>query len=168
MKQPGSLDTLRRAWHTNSRVTTYFVQHIPQELWSAPVPGVPTRTLRAIAAHMHNARCSWIKTLGQEHGIRAPQRVDHRRVTLRQLAAALEKSERGITALLDLGIKHGGTLPPSKGYVWRNLALDVAHVLTYFVAHEGHHRGQLLLAMRQLKHRPPVKVTGELWRWRPR
>ena len=34
---------------------------------------------------------------------------------------------------------------PPAAFAWRNLALDVGHVLTYFVAHEGHHRGQLVL-----------------------
>ena len=32
--------------------------------------------------------------------------------------------------LLELGFAAGGVLPPSKGYVWRNLPLDVGHVLT--------------------------------------
>ncbi len=37
------------AWHTNSRVTS--------------------------AAHIHNARCTWVNTLGSEHGISTPARV---------------------------------------------------------------------------------------------
>jgi hypothetical protein len=58
-----------------------------------------------------------------------------------------------IAALLELGNRHGGHVPPSKAYTWRNLPLDVEHVLTYFVAHEGHHRGQIVMAARQLGHR---------------
>ena len=162
-------DTLLEAWRTNCRATAHLVDHIPAPLWDAPVPGLPQRTIRAIAAHMHNARCSWVRTLGSEHGIVAPNRVDFRRVTRRALVAALKRSERGIGEILELGCSNAGSVPPSKRYVWRNLALDVGHVLTYFVAHEGHHRGQLLLAIRQLDHRLPVKVTGELWQWkRPR
>ena len=106
-------DAVLTAWRTNSRVTAYLVEHIPTRLWSAAVPGVPSRTIRAIAAHFHNSRCSWIKTLGREHGIVAPIRVDHRAVTARQLSAALTRSGRGIAALLDLGCRHGGRGPPS-------------------------------------------------------
>lgn len=145
-----------------------FIEHIPSDLWSASVPGVPTRTIRAIAAHVHNARCTWIKTLGREHGIVTPVRVDHRAVTARQLRAALKRSSRGIAALLSLGCKRGGRVPPSKAYVWRNLSLEVGHVLTYFVAHEAHHRGQIVMVARQLKCRLPVSVTGGLWDWRAR
>jgi uncharacterized damage-inducible protein DinB len=50
--------------------------------------------------------------------------------------------------------------------VWRNLALDVGHVLTYFVAHEGHHRGQIVMVARQTGHRLPASVTADLWQWK--
>jgi uncharacterized damage-inducible protein DinB len=57
-------------------------------------------------------------------------------------------------------------VPPSKGYVWRNLSLDVGHVLTYFVAHEAHHRGQIVMVARQTGHRLPSTTTAGLWRWK--
>jgi uncharacterized damage-inducible protein DinB len=119
-----------------------------------------------IAAHLHNARCSWIKTLGREHGIPAPARVDRRRVTRRQLVVALKQSSKGIEALLNLGLASGGKIPPSRGYVWRNLSLDVGHVLTYFVAHEAHHRGQIILVARETGHRLPRAITNALWQWK--
>ena len=56
-------------------------------------------------------------------------------------------------------------MPPSKAYVWRNLPLDVGHVLTYFVAHEAHHRGQIIMAARQLGQRLPPDVVGGVWQW---
>jgi uncharacterized damage-inducible protein DinB len=121
-----------------------------------------------IAGHVHNARCTWLKTLGQEHGIVVPAAVDRRKVTRRELVSALGRSSRGLEALLALGIAAGGHLPPSRGYVWRNLPLDVHHVLAYFVAHEGHHRGQIILAARQLGHRLPASVSGGLWQWSER
>ena len=159
--------TLIAAWRTSNRVTVQLIQRLPTALWDIAVPGAPQRTVRAIAAHLHNARCMWIKTLGREHGIPAPTRVDHRRVTRRQLVVALKRSSNGIEALLELGLASGGQVPPSRGYVWRNLSLDVGHVLTYFVAHEGHHRGQLIMVARQTGHRLPRATAGELWQWKP-
>lgn len=120
-----------------------------------------------IAAHLHNARCRWVKTLGREHGIPAPARVDQRRVARRQLVAALKHSSNAIAALLKLGLESGGQIPPSRGYVWRNLSLDVGHVLTYFVAHEAHHRGQIVMVARQTGHRLPLATVGGLWQWKP-
>jgi uncharacterized damage-inducible protein DinB len=158
--------SLLAAWQTNNRVTMRLVHDLPPALWDLSVPGAPGRPIRAIAAHLHNARCSWIKTLGSEHGIASPARVDHHRVTPRQLVADLKHSCAAMEALLKLCFASQDQLPPSKGYVWRNLSLDVGHLLTYFVAHEAHHRGQIVMVARQTGHRLPKSVDAGLWQWK--
>ena len=160
--------TLLDAWRTNARVTAYLIEHLAPPIWSAALPGAPRRTVRMVCGHLHNARCRWLKTLGREHGIATPRSVDRHRVTRRELLAALARSNRGIEALLRLGIAAGGTVPPSRAYVWRNLPLDVSHVLTYFVAHEAHHRGQIVMVARQLGHRLPATASAGLWQWTTR
>lgn len=170
MKQkPRDLDlaeSILAAWRTNNRVTIEFIRSLPKGLWTIRPPGIPNRSVRAIAAHLHNARCSWLKTLGRQHGIEVPARVDHHRVTPTQLVAALGRSSKGMEALLELGLASGGSVPSSRGYVWRNLALDLGHVLTYFVGHEAHHRGQIIMVARQTGHRLPRPAAGRLWWWR--
>jgi len=161
----GLQETLLGAWRTSNRVTVFLIEHLPPELWGATVPGAPRRTVRMIAGHIHNARCMWIKTLGEEYGIVAPRAVDRHKVGPKELIPALGRSSRGIISLLELGCDRGGTIPTSPAYTWRNLPLDVGHVLTYFVAHEGHHRGQIVMLARQLGHRLPVEVTGGLWQF---
>jgi uncharacterized damage-inducible protein DinB len=154
-----------KAWRTNNRVTVFLVENLPPALWSATVPGAPRRTIRMIAGHLHNARCMWVKTLGQELGVTVPRSVDRRRVGRRELVPALERSGRAILHLLTLGCEHGGTIPMASTYTWRNLPLDVGHVLTYFVAHEAHHRGQIVMVARAAGYRLPPAVTGGLWQW---
>jgi uncharacterized damage-inducible protein DinB len=165
MEQPLQASLLA-AWQTNNRVTVQLIERLPPALWKLGVPGTPKRTIRAIAAHLHNSRCGWVRTLGREHGITAPARVDYHRVTPRQLVAALKRSCTGIEDILKLGFAANGQVPPSKGYVWRNLSLDVGHVLTYFVAHEAHHRGQIVMVARQTGHRLPAATIGGIWQWK--
>jgi uncharacterized damage-inducible protein DinB len=165
---PNLRDTILNAWKTNNRVTIFLVEHLPAELWEATVPGAPRRTVRMIAGHLHNARCMWIKTLGKGHGIAVPRSVDRYKVTPEGLIPALLRSGTGILSLLEFGCDHGGGIPASSAYVWRNLPLDLGHVLSYFVAHEGHHRGQIVMLARQLGHRLPAEVTGGLWHWSKR
>ncbi|MFN8666812.1 MAG: DinB family protein [Gemmatimonadaceae bacterium] len=158
-------ETMLAGWRTNCRATALLVENVPVELWGQPLPGDARRTIRSLAAHLHNARSRWIRTLGTEHGIEAPPLVDLRRVTRRQLISALRASERGIAAILTRGLDAGGVVPPSRRYVWRNLPLDVGHVLAYFVAHEAHHRGQLIMLARQMGCRLPRSVTDGIWQW---
>jgi uncharacterized damage-inducible protein DinB len=157
--------TVLAAWRTNAAVTALVVEAIPDALWNEKVPGAPTRSVRMIAAHLHNSRSRWIRTLGSEHKVRAPSLLPPRSASRRALLAALPRSAGGIEALLQLGLENDGQLPPSKGYVWRNLPLDVGHVLAYFVAHEAHHRGQLVMIARQLDHRFPRETVDGLWQW---
>ena len=165
---PDLRDAICGAWRTNNRVTVFLVEHLSRDLWAATVPGAPRRTIRMIAGHIHNARCMWIKMVGKEHGIPVPENVDRRTVGRKELVSALKRSSRGISGMLRLGCNSGGRIPIPSTYVWRNLLLDVGHVLAYFVAHEGHHRGQIVLLARQLGHRLPVSTTGGLWQWTTR
>ena len=165
---PDLRETIFAAWKTNNRVTIFLVEHLPAELLDVAVPGAPRRTVRMIAGHIHNARCMWIKTLGKENGIAVPRSIDRRKVKPKELVPALERSGAGILSLLKLGCSRGGSIPATSAYIWRNLPLDVGHVLGYFIAHEGHHRGQIVMLARQLGHRLPAEVTAGIWQWSKR
>ena len=168
MAAPADLEAVVvAAWQTNARITGFLIDGIPAALWSAELPETPQRTVRSIAAHLHNARCRWIRTLGAPHGITVPAEVDRRTVTRRGLHTALARSARRMGELLRFGCAHDGRIPPTPAYVWRNLALDVGHVLTYFVAHEAHHRGQIVMLARQTGHRLPAATVNGLWQWKP-
>jgi uncharacterized damage-inducible protein DinB len=150
------------AWRTTHRATVYLVEHLPSVIWSQPVPGIPRQTVGTIAAHIHNSRCSWIKSLGARHGVTVPRLVNLRRVRQKQLVRALSRSSDGMIALIELGVAHGGRVPRA---TWQNFPTDLEHFLSYFVAHEAHHRGQLIMVARQLGHRLPRTVAGGVWQW---
>lgn len=161
--RPEDGEALIDAWRTSHAVTTFLIKNLPAELWSQNVPGYPRRTVRMIAAHLHNARCMWIKMIGARHGVAVPEGVDGRSVQPAQLLKALRLSSEGMIDLIRLGLARGGAIPPA---AWQNFPPDVVHFLNYFVAHEAHHRGQLCMVARQLGHRLPLEVTGGLWQWK--
>jgi uncharacterized damage-inducible protein DinB len=163
--EPQTGEELIAAWRTNHRVTAFLIENLPAEMWAKTVPGSPRRTVRMIVAHIHNARCMWIKMIGAQHGVKVPKSVDGRSVRPPQLLRALERSSEGMVELIKLGVARGGAVPPS---AWQNFPTDLVHFLSYFVSHEGHHRGQLVMLARQLGHRLPAEVTAGLWQWKKR
>jgi len=163
---PDLTQSVLAAWRTNNDVTVFLISHIPQSIWIAPLPAIPRKTVAMIGAHLHNSRRSWLRTLGEPHGITVPAAVDSRRVSRKQLVAALNRSSKAMEALLRFGCVHGGAVPATPKYVWRNLALDVGHVLTYFTGHEAHHRGQIVMAARQMGVPLSRDVANGLWQWK--
>lgn len=158
-------DSLRSAWTINNRITTYLVERLPDDFWTAKVPGAPRRTVQIIGAHLHNNRCMWIKMAGKKLGVAVPDPVDRQTVTRSQLISALARSSRGILSMLDAAFERDGKMP---AVAWQNYPPDVVHFLAYHVTHEAHHRGQIVMLARQLGQRLPKDVTTGLWQWTKR
>jgi len=157
--------TVVESWRTNDRVTAYLFENFPDELWSQKVPGAPRRTVRMIAGHVHNARCTWVKMLGKKADVQVPEKVDRFRVTRPELIRALGRSGPAVAKLIEIALEDDGRLP---GVAWSNLPPNVLHFVPYLIAHEGHHRGQLVMLARQLDHRLPDEVAYGLWQWSTR
>src|SRR6185503_7495627 len=72
---PDLTQSVLAAWRTNNDVTVFLISHIPQSIWPAPLPAIPRKSIAMIGAHLHNSRRSWLRTLGEPHGITVPAAV---------------------------------------------------------------------------------------------
>jgi uncharacterized damage-inducible protein DinB len=164
MDENSQLSLIPAVWLTNNRVTEFFFENLPTELWDLKIPGAPRRTIRMIAGHLHNSRCMWIKMVGKQYSVKAPRTVNRRLVNRTELLRALKRSNEGILGLLSAAIKHDGVLKIKVPYA--NIPDDVVHFMVYLAAHEAHHRGQIVVIARELGHRLPTNMTSGLWQWK--
>lgn len=156
------------AWRINNRAMTFLVEKYPRALWDTALPASPRKTVRSIAAHIHNSRCSWFRDLAKFPGFRMPARVDARTVTQATLVKALDASNHQMLALFQAGIANGGDFPGVKNrFIWGATPRNAVLFLGYAIAHEGHHRGQMLLIARASGHRLPKEING-IWQWSSR
>src|SRR5215472_3038872 len=56
-------DALLEAYATNNRITLYLIENLDEGAWHADPPGGKGRTIGAVAAHIHNVRGRWWKSL---------------------------------------------------------------------------------------------------------
>jgi uncharacterized damage-inducible protein DinB len=151
-------DALLRAFATNDRINCFLVENLDEKTWRAHPPGGEGRTIGAIVSHMHNARLMWMKMLG--HRTNLPAGLKFRTATRAQALRALPQSSKAIMALMRESLEGSGRL--------RHFPPDVAGFFTYMISHDAHHRGQILMLLRQLGYRPPVNVRCGVWFWSKR
>jgi uncharacterized damage-inducible protein DinB len=169
MKVNAADEPILNAWRINNRVSTFLVENIPSGLWQSSLPGQRRRTVRNIAAHLHNCRCLWLRSLAAGAGLNIPARVDVARANQRDVAAALSESGELVGLMLVAAIGNEGRFPGvSSEFVYGAMPRNALLFVGYALSHEAHHRGQILLIARILGQRLPKEVVNGLWQWSTR
>ncbi len=147
-------DALLSAFATHERINQYMIEGLTDEAWSAGTPGGKGRTVRAIAAHMHNVRLLWLKTILK--GATLPPQLDKDSCTRTDTLRALGQSHRMLEDVLREALPKGKV----KGF-----SPDAVSFFAYLVSHESHHRGQIASLAKRLGHPLPKTVEFGMWEW---
>ena len=146
----GLVDT----WHLNNRVNLRLLAHLREEqlAWAA---NSRARSIADQLAHLHNVRILWLEPRLPETARRL-SKIEKGAATRTVLEQALAGSADAIAEMLAEAERTGKLKSAKRG----PLAF-----LGYALAHEGHHRGQILV---HLKHAGmPVEAAFgySLWDW---
>jgi len=150
--------SLLSALATSERINQFLLERLPADAWRAEPPGGEGRSIAAVVAHLHNVRLMWLK--GAAKGTRIPPQLDRAKVTREQARKALAASHQAVAKLVRASLDAGGKV--------KNFPPDVTAFVSYLVAHDAHHRGQICMLARQVGHRLPNEVTFGMWEWNKR
>jgi len=151
-------DALLKAYSASARVNQYLVQELPPAVWRAPSPLPKGRTIAALVAHLHNCGLRYLARTAP--GVSVPAELDRIRVTPAQATRALGAKRRAVLAIVGTALKGDGRIA---GFPY-----DAAGYLAYYMVHDAHHRGQIVLQARLLGHPISRQTMIGMWQWSKR
>jgi uncharacterized damage-inducible protein DinB len=157
---PGELaDQVLATWRRHNEILLYLLDAIPREGLAAVPTGSRGRDVARQFAHLARVRTGWVHYHTTGRKPKLPRHDKGKRPTKAQLNKLLRESGVGVDKFLERGLR--GEVRP------RLFGKRVVRWMGYLIAHESHHRGQILLALKQTGMRLPdeVSVQGVWGKW---
>ena len=143
-------------WDIHHRINLYLLDAIePAHLQD--VTASKGRSVGEQFAHLHNVRLMWLKSAASELSGKLQSFEKAEAGNKKLLRQALNDSSAAIKKMLEKSLAGDGKIKGFKPHV--------AAFLGYLIAHESHHRGQIILALKQSQHLPDKKILYGLWEW---
>jgi uncharacterized damage-inducible protein DinB len=144
------------AWRRHNEITLYLLARIPLPGFSAVPAGSRGRDVARQFAHLDRVRRGWIHFHETGKRPRLPRADAGRPPRRAQLGRALRESGAAVESFIRLALD--GEVRP------RLFGGQVLRWMAYLISHEAHHRGQIMLALKQSGMRLPEKVAVQgLW-----
>ena len=147
------LDSILLSWQYNQEINNKLLSSIQDE-WLTDRAISRGRNVREQIAHIHNVRLMWLeaKSISPEDGCKKINREDV--LSLTDLNHQLRLSAKSMNRLFE---KIG------PGFKAKGKQVDITRFFTYLIAHESHHRGQIILHLKLCGHTLPKEMKFSMW-----
>ena len=143
-------------WEIHNRINLYLLDAVePAALVS--LSASKGRTVGEQFAHIHNVRLMWLKSAAPELLAGLMKIEKEQAVDKKLLRKCLAESGEAIKSLLSKSLRDGGKVKGFKPHV--------SAFLGYLVSHESHHRGQIILSLKQAGKPLDKKILYGIWEW---
>jgi uncharacterized damage-inducible protein DinB len=155
-----SREVLLEIWVANERMNQLILERLNIRAWRMKVSD-KSRNIAAIFAHVHNIRRKWLK-LSAPH-LKLPKEVDRARLTRKQAQSAFRASAQCCSQMITDALASRPRAKKFRRDGWAPSWHAGPSMVFYMLAHEAHHRGQVLMLAHQLGF--PLPAAYDLWNW---
>lgn len=146
---------LIETFEINSRINIYLLDKI-DEAWLKSQVGGKGRNIGEQFAHIHNVRLMWLKASAPELMAGLNKIEKENGISKKQLVKELNSSSAAMVKLLTRGFSENRI----KGFKPHPAAF-----LGYIISHESHHRGQVMLCLKENKQLTDKSLGFGMWEW---
>ena len=153
-------DALREAWRANCRITRFVLDETSDAGLLCSLSKRGGRDVARQFAHIHDVRRAHLESRAKFLAEDVPKfatKGSKPKPTRAALETALDLSAERIEALL-VGVLRG--TPRHRGF-----KRGIFTTLSYFVAHEAHHRGSILLTLKEGGENLQADSRMTIWGW---
>ena len=144
------------SWDIHNRINLYLLDSIDAAHLNSALLS-KGRNAGEQFGHIHNVRLMWLKVSAPDlmKGLNKIEKDDA--LDKKLLGSSITKSAKAIRTLLEKALESDGRV--------KNFKPHAAAFLAYLISHESHHRGQILLALKQSGHAIDRKIQYGIWEW---
>ncbi|MDH3290232.1 MAG: hypothetical protein OEO20_01740 [Gemmatimonadota bacterium] len=151
------IDQILTAWQVNNRVNLLLIDHIDDKGMRCTLSTRGGRSVVRQFAHLHNNRIWHLTRRAKSLAADAHLFDTHDEPDRHTLAAALRDSAERIEQLIRLASEGAPGV--------RTFKRGLIPYIAYFIAHESHHRGSILLTLKQSGHAVDKTIRDAIWDW---